>query len=233
MSSNNKIKAGLLAERYRRNGDKLVAFVDESYRSREQQKNESPFYIATAVVIHPRDHEIMRKELIGVADAGYWHSTQAFQSDEGKAKFMALIDYVVDGIEPIIIAVQAEVDAKDDNLEEARLDCMTALACDLTSGAVHDPVELIVVEERHDNASRKRDEFIFAQARQQNLIPRATTAFQASPSYEKLLWIPDVVSYALYRNMAENEPEMYDSVSRRVRTIDVPASSAAESQKSG
>lgn len=231
MGSNNKIKADLLAARYVRNGDKLVAFIDESYRSREQQKNESPFYIATAVVIHPKEHEIMRKQLIEVAEAEYWHSTQAFQSEEGKAKFMALIDYVVDGIEPIVIAVQSEVDEKDGNLEEARLHCMTALACDLTGGAVHEPVELIVVEERHDMASRKRDEYIFSQARKQNLIPRATAAFQASPSYEKLLWLPDVVSYALYRNMAENEPQMYNAVSQRVRTIDVPAGSKAEPQK--
>lgn len=173
----------------------------------------------------------MRKQLIEVAEAEYWHSTQAFQSEEGKAKFMALIDYVVDGVEPIVIAVQSEVDEKDSNLEEARLDCITALACELTSGAVHEPVELIVVEERHDQASRKRDEYIFSQARKQNLIPRTTAAFQASPSYEKLLWLPDVISYALYRNMAENEPEMYNAVSNRVRTIDVPSGRQVQPQK--
>lgn len=231
MGSNNKIKAELLAARYMRNGDKPVAFVDESYRSKEQQRNEPPFYIATAVVIEPKEHEVMRKQLIEVAEADYWHSTQAFQSEEGKARFKALIDYVVDGAEPIVIAVQSEVDEKDGNLEEARLDCMTALACDLTSGAVHEPVELIVVEERHDMASRKRDEYIFDQARKQNRIPRTTAAFQASPSYEKLLWLPDVVSYALYRNMAENEPGMYNAVSDRVRTIDVPAGRQAQPQK--
>ncbi|WP_285320719.1 hypothetical protein [Pseudarthrobacter sp. lyk4-40-TYG-27] len=231
MGSNNKVKAELLAARYVRNGDKPVAFVDESYRSKEQQRNAAPFYIATAVVIAPEEHEIMRKQLIEVAEAEYWHSTQAFQSEEGKAKFMALIDYVVDGVEPIVIAVQSEVDEKDSNLEEARLDCITALACELTSGAVHEPVELIVVEERHDQASRKRDEYIFSQARKQNLIPRTTAAFQASPSYEKLLWLPDVISYALYRNMAENEPEMYNAVSNRVRTIDVPSGRQVQPQK--
>lgn len=217
----NERKAQLLESAYANNGAKPVAFIDESYQSRDQRPKDPPFYVATAIVIPPETHEGMRQDLSSIAGSDFWHSTQAFQSAEGQGDLQEMVAYIIEGSEPVIIAVQTEISEQDHDMESSRRTCLTALACGLASGAHCAPVELMVIEERHDNVSRKRDEYTFTQARKNGLLPRHVRLFQASPSYEKLLWLPDIISYAKYRHMAVSDERFFRPIAPMVQTIEV------------
>lgn len=220
--NSDEVSANLLDKQYKMNGIKPVAFLDESYREASEHEGESPFYLFTAVVILPSDMPAMRKELQEIAGSGYWHTTEALQEAGGRDKALDMLDYLADGGDPCVIAKHVSIDPDDVTLEDARAACLTALAIALTSedNAWGEQSNLLVLERRKNSTDRNRDEKTFKDAKTAGMLPRNANMFQASPSFEKLLWLADVVSSAVRRDLAVGESEFYDKIKDQVHFLD-------------
>lgn len=216
------VSANLLANHYKMNGARPVAFLDESYREINEHEGESPFYLFTAVVVVPSDMAAMRKELQVIAGGGYWHTTEALQKEGGREKALQMLGYLAEGSDPCVVAKHVSIDPIDVTLEDARAACLKALAIALTSedNAWGEQSNLLVLERRKNSTDRNRDEKTFKDAKTAGLLPRNATMFQASPSFEKLLWLADVVSSAVRRDLALGESEFYDRIKDQVHFLD-------------
>lgn len=204
---------------YKTNADRPVAYLDETSMPAGVYEGSDPFYAVTAVVVPRRDHEPIRKDLLAIVGATYWHSTQANETDEGKATLDELARYIGEGKEPVIISAQALVDPEDKSMEKARAACLTHLLSSLHGGSHCEPVNLFVLERRQDQKRRNIDEYTFKAARKSGAIPLTAETLQVSPTHEHLLWLPDIVSYAYYRKMAVKQPGLFDHVEHMVTQI--------------
>lgn len=202
---------------YRQFPGQSVAFLDEAYRGFERP-GEQPFYLFTAVIVKPDDMESMRKELLDITGSRYWHTSESLRTPDGRDRAKEMLEYLIDGIEPILIAKKVAVDPADGTLEGARRTCFRRLAVGLTSGVedVCEPVRLIVMERRNTTALLKMDSRTFSDLVSEGAVPRASRLVQASPSDDRLLWLPDAVSSAVRRSMAVGDDAMYDIVKKGV-----------------
>lgn len=214
--------AELLKNKYLMNGSKPVAFLDESYREAGEHANEFPFYIFTAVVVLPKDMEAMRKELEEIAGGHYWHTTEAMSEVGGRERTLEMLKYLADGDEPCVIAKQINIATTEITLEDVRQACLKALSIALTSDQTPWALQtsLIILERRKESLDRNRDEKTFRDAKTAKLVPRQANLFQTSPRYEKLLWLPDVVSSAVRRDIALGEGALYDEIRDQVHFLD-------------
>jgi hypothetical protein len=199
-------RSAILREAYRNNGSQAVAFVDESYLATDSPVGGRPFYLMVAYVVPVADLETMREDLPSVVQSDFWHSTQAFQSEEGRARLSEFAEYVGAGTEPIVVSV--EVDTEGMKEDAAREACFTRLLQALASGEVCEAVSLVVIEERKYRSQRNFDEVIVSRARSSGAIPRTLRVLPMSPSVEKLLWLPDLVAYALYHHRTRRKTSL-------------------------
>jgi hypothetical protein len=189
-----------------------------------------PFYAVTAFVVPAKDQENIRRDLLEIVGAPYWHSTNANQSEEGRAKLEELAAYIAEGTEPIIISSQMPVDADDVGSERARAACLTTLTASLHQGNHCDPVRLFVLERRQDLKRRNRDSYTFTQARKSGTLSESTQTLQVSPTHERLLWLPDIVSYAYYRKIGAGQPGLFSHVENMVTHISAEDPVALEAE---
>lgn len=217
LDAQNQIKA--LVSAYKSNADRPVAFLDETYMPAGQYAGSDPFYAVTAVVVPAADHQTIRDDLLSIVGVPYWHSTKANQTEEGRATLNELVSYIGEGKEPIIISSQMLVDPADRDSEIARAACLIHLLGSLNGGTLCDPVNLFVLERRQDQKRRNRDSYTFKQARKSGSIPMKAETLQVSPTHERLLWLPDIVSYAYYRKMAVKQPNLFASVEHMVTYV--------------
>lgn len=217
LDARNQINA--LEAAYKTNADQPVAYLDETYMPAGQYEGSDPFYAVTAVVVPAFNQQPIRNDLLAIVGAPYWHSTRANESEEGQAKLDELAGYIGEGEEPIIISAQVLVDPEDKDSELARAACMTHLLGSLNVGNHCDPVNLFVLERRQDNKRRNRDTYTFKEARKSGAIAMKAETLQVSPTHERLLWLPDIVSYAYYRKMAVKQPGLFDHVEHMVTHI--------------
>lgn len=199
-------RSAVLREAYRSSGSSAVAFVDESYLGPDFAVDGRPFYLMVAYVVPKDDLELMRDDLPSVVGSGFWHSTQAYQSEEGRVRLAEFADYIGDGTEPIVVSV--EVDTRGMSEDAAREACFTRLLKALASGEVCEAVSLVVTEERKFMSQRNHDEAIVKRARLSGAIPRTLRVLPISPSVEKLLWLPDLVAYALNHQRTGRETSL-------------------------
>ena len=77
------------------------------------------------------------------------------------------------------------------------------MAIELAAGTDEkwDPVELLVLEERNQMNFRAKDRKNHNELVTANAVPRNTRLLQTSPKFERLLWLPDVVSMAYRRTI--------------------------------
>lgn len=202
---------------YRQFPGQSVAFLDETYRGFERP-GEAPFYVFTAVVVKADDMEPIRKELLDIAGGTYWHTSDCLKTPDGRARAKEMLAYLMEGVEPILIAKKVAVERADSTLEGARRVCFRRLAVALTSGVegVCAPVNLVVMERRNTAALHKIDARTFADLHSEGAIPRVSRLVQASPNDDRLLWLPDVVSSAVRRSIAFGDDGMYDIVKEGV-----------------
>jgi hypothetical protein len=217
MDAQLQVKA--LESAYKTNADRPVAYLDETSMPAGVYEGSDAFYAVTAVVVPRRDHEAIRKDLLAIIGEPYWHSTKANETEEGRATLDELACYIGEGTEPVIISARAVVDPEDKNMEKARAACLTHLLGSLHAGAHCDPVNLFVLERRQDQKRRNIDTFTFKEARKSGVIPLTAETLQVSPTYENLLWLPDIVSYAYYRKMAVKQPGLFDHLEHMVTQI--------------
>lgn len=215
-----EVRQRQLADAYANNKRDSVAYIDESYiaPSAADEKG-TPFYLVAAYVAPVRWHRQLREELPDVVGANFWHSTQSHQSPEGRAKIRAFSEYVAEGDEPIIVSMQMPIDPDDTNGEEARRRCFKVMLAVLAAGTHCEALSLVIFEERKFQPQRNADARTIAEARNEGLIPRSMQVLGTSPTYEKLLWLPDVVCFALYQSHIGNRQDYLDPFRARVQTV--------------
>lgn len=196
------VKKTLLLKAYENNRGSSVAFIDESYLAPSFSIGTSAptFYLMTAYVIAVEELEPMRDDLHDLVGGDYWHSTNSHRSPAGQEKIREFTSFVGDGDEALIVALQRPIDSRDSNGEVARSECWRALLPVLSGGNYCDPVSLAIFEERKFQKQRNADEMSIKTVRNDGLIPRTMQVCPTSPTYERLLWLPDVVSFALYQS---------------------------------
>lgn len=217
-----EVRELLLSQAYANNTGDVVAFIDESYLAPSFGfPGATTFYLAAAYVIPIEDLDTIRSDLPGVVDSTFWHSTEAHQSEVGRERIAHLISYIAEGDETIIVAAKNPIDASDGDGEIARQQCLTELLSVLSSGLVCDPVSLAILEERKFGSQKAADQKTITLARAGGHIDRHMRVLPTSPSAERLLWLPDVVAFALYRQWAGAQGDYVGPISDRVRLIEV------------
>lgn len=210
--------AGWLERHYERAPGKRVAFVDEAYRGHER-KGETPFYIAAAVVVDVRYMQEIRENLTEIAGGTYWHTTEAMRTDDGPAKVVKMLDYLAEGSDEVcMMSVQREISKSDRDLETARKECLAGLARSLASGQP-DASKCMVIEKRHEEAERRLDSQLLAELIRDGHVPRGFQIHQASPREDRLLWLPDLVAYAARKEIALNQPYLFDQLRAFVHEV--------------
>lgn len=214
-------RLALLRDAYRSNSGSHIAFVDESYLAPEfaDGGTASPFYVMTAYVIPVADLDIMRGDIIDISGRRFWHSTQAHQSDDGREKLHQLTRYIGDGTEPLIVSVLLGVSVARFETEKAREACFSRLLHSLARGEHCEPVSLMIFEERKHQSDRNFDARVISRARAEGLVPRSTHVMPTSPSVEPLLWLPDVVSFAVNHQLSARELSYVEPFADRLIVI--------------
>lgn len=200
--------------------DQPVAFLDEAFRGFERP-GEDPFYLFTAVIVEQRDMEQIRKGLLEIAGATYWHTSESLPSQDGRDRAKDMLSYLMEGPEPCLVVRKASIDPEDTNLEAARRECLGTLAVTLTTGIpdVSPAVNLLVMEKRNTNELQKIDRRTYADLISAGKVPRHSRLVPASPGHDRLLWLPDVVTSAVRRSMAFGDNEMFEVVADRVHFL--------------
>lgn len=211
----------ILRRHYAMNGHHPIAFLDETYREAREHVGERPFYLFTAVIVEPADMEEIRKELPEIAASGYWHTTEALQTANGRERALEMARYLGDGTEPCVVARRLNLDP-DETTEDARQRCLHALARDLTAASTPWGMtcRLLVLEQRHERAARNRDEKTFRDARTRGDVPREAKLVQTSPSVERLLWLPDLVSSAVRRQIVHGSNMLLSPLVKQLHYIE-------------
>ncbi|GAC85223.1 hypothetical protein GP2_031_00350 [Gordonia paraffinivorans NBRC 108238] len=218
-------EAQILAEAYR--GTKNpVAYLDESYQAPDPiTAHRSTFYLFTAVIVAHESMDELRDGLRQIADSNWWHTTDALQEPRGLAATKDMLDFLAEGGETCVVAHQVPVDSSDHDAEEARRACYRALGTELAAGKPGgwDPVELFVLEKRNQSNFRNKDAKNHKELVREQAIPRHTRLLQTSPSIERLLWLPDLVSAAYRRTITHSDAssELFEIVKQRVHFINV------------
>ncbi|MFC9982903.1 hypothetical protein [Gordonia sp. NPDC127522] len=218
-------EARILAEAYR--GTKShVAYLDESYQAPDPvAAHRSTFYLFTAVIVAHDSMDELREGLREIADSNWWHTTDALQESGGLDATRDMLDFLAEGGEACVVAHQVPVDSSDHDAEDARRACYRALGSELAGGRPGgwDPVELFVLERRNQNNFRNKDVKNHKELVQEKAVPRHTRLLQTSPSVERLLWLPDLVSAAYRRTITHSDAssKLFDIVEPRVHFIHV------------
>lgn len=199
-----ELRRAALEHAYAGNQGTSVAFIDESYLAPAfgVTTSSEPFYIMAAFVVPVGSIDVMRDDIEDVVGAKYWHSTEAHRTDHGQELILDFTGYIGEGDEPVIVTLRRPIHEEDSDGEVARGDCMRALLAALSSGDHCDPISLAIFEERKFATQRNADEATIKAARADGVIPRHMHVMPMSPTYERLLWLPDVASFALYQHQA-------------------------------
>lgn len=198
---------------YKQNGNRPVAFVDETYSV--DPAHSMTFYVLTAVVVRHDQLDDLRAGLVRRAGSSYWHSTEALQTVDGPSRMQELLEYLgaEDGSEVCILSHKVGVAASDVNGEDARAKCLTVLLQRLADGSYGgEPVRLVVLERRRVNKDAVRDSRTKAVAVESSLVPASTRLLQVSPGEEQLLWLPDLVCAAYRQKLVWGRGSYYACV---------------------
>jgi hypothetical protein len=206
----------LLRQRYGRNGDRPVAFVDESYLApgfiaaqNLDASSVDPFYVLTGVVVYPESFEQMRHDLLEIVGQGFFHATQYGRGAKDSAVLSRMAQYLVDGNEVALVSVRMPAVDDLDEMAHSRTLCYRGLLRELYEGTHHEPVRLIVGEERHERRLNNWDQRVLTDAKKDGVVGRDLSLMLASPSAERLLWLPDLVSNAMYRYLVGTDLTNY------------------------
>jgi hypothetical protein len=203
---------GILTKAYQFNGDRPVAYLDETY---EERAGASTFYVMTAAVVQADQRDYVRDDITRIAGRRYWHTTDALQSVEGRAKASELLTYLGDpnGNEVCLISRRSPIEPEDSNGEHARADCLTRLLKHLNDpSSVTGSVDLFVLETRLTRQMGNIDARTMSEAIKSGAAAPNVKLFQTSPAVEPLLWLPDLVCSAYRQLITGRRSDLYDMV---------------------
>jgi hypothetical protein len=210
-----------LAEAYRRTPGGYIAFLDESF---ELEGDRKTFYLLSAVVTHRDQIEALREGLGAVVGGSYWHTTESLLTDAGRKRAIEVAEYLGDEDGTEVCIVSCKMPLGDAGADAARQACFQQVAGNLCGGAhpLAGAVHLMVLEQRETQHERSYDAKIVKDLRSTNVICRQCQLRQASPRDEHLLWLPDLVSSAVRRNITHQERDILDPIAHIVKLLDCP-----------
>lgn len=213
--------AALLADAYRRAPGGYVAFLDESF---ELQANRRTFYLMSAVVAHRDQLTPLRDGLLDVVGDRYWHTTESLLTSDGRQQAVEVAEYLGDENGTEVCIVSCRMPLGDDGGDAARRACLGQLAASLCTGVqpLASEVHLMVLEQRETQHERSFDAKIVKELRAEKVICRQCQLKQVSPRDEKLLWLPDLVSSAVRRNITHQEKDLLEPIEHIVRVMNCP-----------
>ena len=213
--------AALLADAYRRAPGGYVAFLDESF---ELEANRRTFYLMSAVVAHRDQLEPLRDGLVDVVGDQFWHTTDSLLTGDGRKQAVQVAQYLGDENGTEVCIVSCRMPLGDDGGDAARRACFGQLATSLCTGMqpLAGEVHLMVLEQRETQHERSFDAKIVKELRAEKVICRHCQLRQASPRDEKLLWLPDLVSSAVRRNITHQERDLLEPIEHIVRVLNCP-----------
>lgn len=124
-----------------------------------------------AVVVQKSDMNEIQIELEVIADGSYWHTTGACQTDTGARQVAAMLRYLVQGDDPVVVAPRRGLDENAKTLGKARALCLTKLASTLSAPASQCRTVPLVLEERRNRELKGLAEKTVASARSSGAIP--------------------------------------------------------------
>lgn len=198
-----------------------MAFLDESF---ELGGGRETFYILSAVVTHRDQVEALRNGLRTVVGGSYWHTTESLLTDDGRKRAIGIAEYLgaEDGTEVCIVSCKIPLAAG--GADTARQACFRQVAGTLCAGAhpLGGAVHLMVLEQRQTQHERSYDSKIVKDLRSAKVICRQCQLRQASPRDEHLLWLPDLVSSAVRRNITHHQRNILDPIAHIIKMLDCP-----------
>lgn len=204
----------VLAAHYAANGAGPVAFVDETYSV--DPSHAERFYVMTAVVVRATERDGLRDEVDRVVPSGWWHTTDALKQKrfEEVEDLLACLD---PRHEVSVLVHNARIEDAghvDETAEVAREACLGALMLALYSGTqgAHEPVRLVVMEERRTGRQNNRDRRTRAGLVAQGLTGDDLRLSLVSPGSDHLLWLPDVVCSAYRQKILLQDSHFFEQV---------------------
>lgn len=201
---------------------RAVAFMDETYSVELGLKQR--FYAMTAVVVQLSEVEGLRRGLVARVPSGYWHTSDALQSADGRAHAQRLVDYLADprGSEACVLAVRVPVGRDDATGEDARKECLVRLMAELSSAeSLEGQVGLFVLERRRVATQRNLDAATRARAVADGVLSARVRLLQVSPSDEPLLWLPDLVCSAWRQELLRADAALFEPLRCVTRVVSV------------
>lgn len=197
-----------LTDLYER-GKSPVAFIDETLGT-SNDEHEQPFYLITAVVVEREDLESLRGTLEAFAtEPNYFHATKQYSIDSQRIKdFLQHINK-----SPVESLVTVQTTVQNGDLEQARNDCLVRLAFELDRGS--DPVQHLIVESLNQSSHPGRnhkDQLVLQESANRGVIGSEMSISHTSPYKEKLLWLPDVVSWAVRQELVRGNTEWVQNI---------------------
>jgi hypothetical protein len=213
--------AALLADAYRRAPGGYVAFLDESF---ELGANRRTFYLMSAVVAHRDQLTPLRDGLLDVVGDRYWHTTESLLTSDGRRQAVEVAEYLGDKNGTEVCIVSCRIPLGNDGGDAARRACFGQLAASLCTGIepLANRVHLMVLEQRQTQHERSFDAKIVKELRAEKVICRQCQLKQVSPRDEKLLWLPDLVSSAVRRNITHQNKDLLEPIEHIVRVLNCP-----------
>lgn len=211
----------VLRTHYERVGDGPVAFLDETYYLETDGRRR--FYAMAAVIVLASDRDPLREELDRLVPDGWWHTTDALSTREGRERARNLLSTFQTPEETCVIVDKINVAADDDG-SQAREAVLGRLLTAIHSAEhdTHPPVSLAVLEEQREARQNNFDRSIRRRLIDAGKVSSATQLVAASPGSEHLLWLPDLVCSA-YRQMSVfRRTELFDEIARLTDVIELP-----------
>ena len=143
----------------------------------------------TAVVVQADQRDLVRADLIKIAQSGYWHTTEQYRSFGGRQRIQEMLDYLAhpDGSEHVVISCRSPITEYDKNGEQARKETLTQLLNYLNQGKPKcGDVNLFVLEERRGNREKNLDAATKREALKEKKISEKVRFFQITPAVEQL-----------------------------------------------
>ncbi len=204
---------------YVRNGRGPVAYIDETYSLEPGRRQ---FYVMTAVVVTMDDRDELRKELDYQVPSGWWHTTEELQQPGGRQRAIEMLRAFRAPDETCVLVDHQLVDESTVDGEEVRETVLSRLLEAVTSPPVagrHDPVRLVVMEERRERADNNRDRRTRSRLVEEARIPNENVLMHASPGSEHLLWLPDIACSAYRQMMLHRREDMFAEIAHLTTVV--------------
>jgi hypothetical protein len=215
-------QSNVLKAHYERIGTGPVAYLDETYHLERDGRRR--FYVMAAVVVLESDRDALRNELDDLVPDGWWHTTDALRSDEGRDQARALLETFRVPDETCVVVDKVSVDTDDKDGTRARGVVLSRLLTALHTAehGTHPPVALTVIEEHRVARINNFDRSVRAKLITSGVIADSTTLAAISPGSEHLLWLPDLVCSAYRQKTVHHRGDLFDAIEELTHVTQLP-----------